>query len=120
MNDSDVLSQYALPDRIREFVGGASDLYVSFLTDRRKKLATSLLSGLVLAIATLDEIHRLPLGPARSRQTAAAAAVFHKLSLLIFASGVYNDDEYFDVQTQHAYDTAADLSGLLSSAARRS
>ncbi len=120
MNDLTVLREAELTTRVQEFVSEASDLYVGFLSEGKKTLATSLLSGLVLAVAALEKVSRLAPGPERLREMRHAAAVFHKLSMLIFVSSVYNDErEYSDLRTLHAYDTAADLSGLLAAAARK-
>lgn len=119
MNDLEVLSQTGLAARVKEFINEASDLYVGFLSEGRRALATSLLSGLVLAAATLEKISRLAPGPERSRQMAHAAGVFHKLSLLIFVSAIYDEEEAFNPKTQAVYDAAADLSGVFASAARR-
>lgn len=120
MKNLKVLSQEGVSIRIREFVSDASDLYVGFLSDGRKALATSLLSALVVAVGTLEKISTLAPGPERSRQLGQAATVFHKLSLVVFVSAIYHDeDDYLDAKTQSVYDTAADLSGLFASAARR-
>ena len=120
MNDLEILSPARLSSRVQEFVSEASDLYVDFLSQGRKSLATSLLSGLVVAVATLDRVSQLPPGAERMGSLQRAARVFHRLSLLIFVSAVYNDEnDGSDLRTQHAYDTAADLSGLLGAAAKR-
>lgn len=120
MNDLEVLSQTGFSTRVKKFINEASDLYVGLLSDGRRSMATSLLSGLVLAVATLEKISQLAPGPERSRELGHAAAVFHKLSLLIFVSALYSDEEELSsAKTQSVYDAAADLSGLFASAARR-
>ncbi|HUX20157.1 MAG TPA: hypothetical protein VMW69_02890 [Spirochaetia bacterium] len=119
MNELNSLKPAPIASTVQKFVSDASDLYVDFLTEGRKRLAGSLLSGLVLAIATLEQVTKLPAGPERSRGLRRAAGVFHKLSLLIFVSAVNKDDgDETDLRTLHAYDAAADLSGLLANAAR--
>lgn len=120
MNQREILTQTSLSISVKEFINEASDLYVGLLSDGRRSLAASLLSGLVLAVATLEKISNLAPGPERSRQMGHAAALFHRLSLLIFVSAIYNDDEETsDPKTQSVYDAAADLSGRFASAARR-
>lgn len=119
MNELKSLSSKPVAATVQKFVSEASDLYVDFLTEGRKTLAESLLSGLVLAIATLERATQLAPGPERSRSLTQAAAVFHKLSLLIFVSAVNkNEEDDADFRTLRAYDAAADLSGLLTNAAR--
>lgn len=120
MKHPEVLTQNGLSTRITEFINEASDLYVGFLSDGRRALATSLLSGLVLAVAALEKISTLAPGPDRSRQLGRAAAIFHKLSLVVFVSALHDDeDAQANGKTQAVYDTAADLSGLFAAAARR-
>lgn len=103
-----------------EFVSEASDLYVDFLSEGRKALATSLFSGMVLALASLEQISRISPRVARTSDLRRSAALFHKLSLLIFLSAVRGEEgQESDLRTLRLYDTAADLSGLLAAAARR-
>lgn len=118
MKDLKSLTSVPIAATVQKFVSEASDLYVDFLSAGRKTLAQSLLSGLVLAVASLDRVSQLSPGPERTRELKTAAAVFHKLSLLIFLSAVNNDEsDEADLRTLHAYDSAADLSGLLVNAA---
>lgn len=120
MNDLKSLSPAPIATAVQSFFSEASDLYVDFLSDGRKTLAESLLSGIVLAVASLDRVSQQAPGPERTRELRHAASVFHKLSLLIFVSALNNDteDDEADLRSLHAYDTAADLSGKLISAAR--
>lgn len=134
MNDLDLLSPVRLSEKAKVFVSQASDLYVDFLSEGRKQLATSLLRSLVYAVGTLQKVSHLTPGHERSRELRHAASIFHKLALLIFAStmpepmpeskmparAVLRDEkERVDLRILDTYDAAADLSGLLIAASRR-
>lgn len=119
MNDVQMQPPVRISNAFEQFISEASDLYVSFLSEGRESLATSLLSGMVLALASLERLSRLAPGHLRTRELRRAAGVFHKLSLVIYLSAIQSEEEDGSEQkTLHAYDTAADLSGLLASAAR--
>lgn len=120
MNEIQIQSPANISRAVEKLVSEASDLYVDYLSEGQKSLATALLSGLILALASLERVSRLAPGRARTRELYRAAGVFHKLSLVIYLSAIhYEESDDSHLKTLHAYDSAADLSGLLASAARQ-